>query len=134
MSAPSKIVPRPAWQQACSAKGIAVQASKTATHKAIPKTMPRKSSTWLSAVHAIENCVLCGRYGVQAAHRNEGKGRGQKTDDALAAAICSECHHEIDNGKQLDREQRRALMDRAIVLTLRELFRRGLIECKEGSQ
>lgn len=126
----SKIVPRPAWQQECSASGMDVPQSKTASRKAIPKQPPRRSSDWLTAIHEIECCVLCGKPGIQAAHRNEGKGRGQKTDDALTAALCVDCHHEIDNGKKMTREQRRAEMDRAIVLTLRELFRRGLIECK----
>lgn len=128
----SKIVPRPAWQQECSASGLVdqVKPSKTAPCRPIQKEKPRKSSTWLSAVHEIENCVLCGKYGIQAAHRNEGKGRGQKTDDALTAAICPDCHHQIDNDRHLSRDERRAMIDRAIVLTLKELFRRGLIECK----
>lgn len=37
-----------------------------------------RSSRWLAAVRSLECCVLCGRYGVQAAHRNEGKGRPAK--------------------------------------------------------
>ncbi|WP_407044168.1 replication protein [Cronobacter dublinensis] len=50
-----------------------------------------------------------------------------KVDDSLTAALCVDCHHAIDNGSELTREERRALMDRAIVLTLRELTRRGLV-------
>lgn len=42
-----------------------------------------RSKKWLQAVRDIEFCVLCGRYGVQAAHRNEGKGVGIKVDDSL---------------------------------------------------
>jgi len=94
----------------------------------IPRSQPYRSKRWLSAVHEIECCVLCGAYGVQAAHRNEGKGIGQKVDDSLTAAICQCCHHDIDNGSKLSRDERRALMDRAIVLTLKELTRRGLVE------
>ena len=92
------------------------------------RQQPYRSKKWLAAVGQIECCVLCGAYGVQVAHRNEGKGMGQKCDDALTAAICQECHHEIDNGRQLNRDQRRARMDKAIVLTLRELVRRELIK------
>lgn len=87
-----------------------------------------RSEKWLQAVRSIECCVLCGRYGVQAAHRNEGKGTGRKVDDCLTAALCPECHHEIDNGKELSREERRAMIDKAICLTVAELARRGLIK------
>lgn len=83
-----------------------------------------RSSKWLQAVREIDCCVLCGRWGVQAAHRNEGKGVGLKVDDCLTAALCPECHARIDNGRDMSREERRAEMDRAIVLTLRELGRR----------
>jgi hypothetical protein len=38
---------------------------------------------WLAAVGQIERCVLCGAWGTQVAHRNEGKGMGLKTDDCL---------------------------------------------------
>lgn len=80
-----------------------------------------RSERWLSAVRSIESCVLCGRYGTQAAHRNEGKGMGVKVSDCLCAALCHDCHHEIDNGRDLSRDERRALMDKAIVLTLEKL-------------
>ena len=89
-----------------------------------------KDPQWLNAVSQIECCVLCGSYGIQVAHRNEGKGMGQKVDDCLTAAICPQCHHEIDNGNLLSREERRARMDRAIVLTLRELARREVVGVK----
>jgi hypothetical protein len=91
----------------------------------IPKLKPYRSRKWLSAVGQIECCVLCGGYGTQVAHRNEGKGMSQKVDDCLTAATCLDCHHAIDNGPGLTREQRRAEMDRAIVMTLRELVTRG---------
>ena len=43
---------------------------------AIHKNNPVRSPKWLQAVRELEYCVLCGAYGVQAAHRNEGKGAG----------------------------------------------------------
>ena len=86
-----------------------------------------KNRKWLAAVGSLETCVLCGAYGVQVAHRNEGKGMGMKVGDHMTAALCPACHHEIDNGKHLNRDERRARMDRAIVLTLGELVRRGLV-------
>jgi hypothetical protein len=94
------------------------------------RQQPYRSRKWLAAVHQIETCVLCGAYGIQAAHRNQGKGMSQKTDDCLTAAICQSCHHEIDNGSQLSREERRALLDKAICETVAQLARMGLIEAR----
>lgn len=87
--------------------------------------MTYRNNKWLQAVREIDCCVLCGRYGVQAAHRNEGKGMGIKADDSLTAALCVECHSRIDNGKDMSRDERRSEMDRAIVLTLQTLSRGG---------
>lgn len=92
---------------------------------AAPKVEPFRSEAWLAAVRSIP-CVHCGAP-AQAAHRNEGKGAGQKVDDCLAAALCPPEHFEVDQGKNLSREERRSRMDRYIVLTLRELVRRGLV-------
>ena len=86
-----------------------------------------RSKKWLAAVGQIERCVLCGAWGTQVAHRNEGKGMGLKTDDCATAALCVCCHDSIDNGNKLNREERRQLMDRAIVLTVIEVARRGLV-------
>lgn len=86
-----------------------------------------RSKKWLAAVGQIEQCVLCGNCGTQVAHRNEGKGMGLKTDDCATAALCVCCHTAIDNGKDLSREERRQLMDRAIVLTIIQIARRGLV-------
>lgn len=86
-----------------------------------------RNKKWLAAVAQIECCVLCGRYGTQVAHRNEGKGVGLKVDDSLTAALCPQCHHNIDNGGSMSRIERRQEMDRAIILTIRELTRRELV-------
>ncbi|ECC3255686.1 DUF1364 domain-containing protein [Salmonella enterica subsp. enterica] len=86
-----------------------------------------RNKKWLAAVGQIEQCVLCGRWGTQVAHRNEGKGTGIKVDDCATAALCVDCHHEIDNGKNMTRDERREAMNRAIVLTLIQLARLGLI-------
>ena len=91
-------------------------------------TKPHRCRQWLSNVHEIENCVLCGAWGIQAAHSNQHRGRGQKASDALTAALCPTCHYEIDNGQHLSREERRARMNEAIVLTLDALARRQLVK------
>lgn len=86
-----------------------------------------RSEEWLAAVRQIECCVRCGAYGTEPAHRNLGKGFGIKVDDCATAALCRSCHHEIDNGKAMDREERRSALDSAIVKTVIELARRGLV-------
>ncbi len=89
--------------------------------------MTYRSRKWLAAVGQLEQCVLCGAFGVQVAHRNQGKGMGLKNSDCLTAALCPACHHEIDNGTTLTRDERRERMDRAIVLTVERLAERGLV-------
>lgn len=89
-----------------------------------------RSRKWLAAVASIDECVLCGAYGTQVAHRNEGKGMGTKADDCLTAALCVTCHHEIDNGNKMEREERRRLMDKAIVLTIQKMGQRNLITAR----
>lgn len=96
----------------------------------IQKNIPFRSAKWLQAVRELDRCVLCGSWGVQAAHRNEGKGAGMKTSDCLTAALCPECHSEIDQGKHMTREERRATMNAAIVMTLEALVKAGRVEIK----
>ena len=77
-------------------------------------------------------CQCCGRLSesVCAAHRNEGKGMGMKVSDALVAALCHICHTELDNGKTLSREDRRAMWNRAYIGTMQYLLEHGMIEVK----
>ncbi len=89
---------------------------------------PYRSRQWLANVHQLDQCVLCGAWGIQAAHSNQDRGMGQKASDCLCAALCPACHHDIDNGRGMDKQERRARMDRAIVLTIDQLARRGLLE------
>lgn len=92
------------------------------------KQNPYRSQKWLKAVASLD-CVRCFRGGMtQAAHRNQGKSMGMKTDDCWTAALCVECHAEIDSGKGMSRDERREAMDTAILMTLRELARKGLVK------
>jgi ferredoxin len=96
------------------------------------KNPPYRSRKWLAAVRGLEECVICGAHGViQAAHRNEGKGMGIKTSDCLTAALCQYCHTMIDQGKEMSRMERRAEMDRAIVLTIEQLVKSGRLIISE---
>lgn len=82
---------------------------------------------WFAAVASLEACVLCRKHGVQVSHANQYRGMGQKSPPWMTAALCPECHHEIDNGRMMDRAERRAMHDRAIVLTHAALIERGIM-------
>lgn len=96
--------------------------------KPVPKEVRFESEAWRRAVASLP-CVLCGKVGeTQAAHANRhGKGAMRKADDSLVAACCVACHHELDQGKSMTRDERRAELDRAIVLTVKALARAGLL-------
>lgn len=85
---------------------------------------------WFSAVALMEKCALCGANGPQIAHRNEGKGMGKKTDPWMTAPLCADCHGEIDNGRHLNRDERRALIDKAILRTHAWLIENGMLILK----
>jgi ferredoxin len=93
----------------------------------IEKSHPFRSAKWLDAVRDIGFCVRCGAFGVQAAHRNEGKGMGMKVSDCLSAALCRTCHTEIDHGKGMTKEERRAELNAAIVKTVEVLVSHGKV-------
>lgn len=57
-----------------------------------------------------------------------GKGAHRKADDCFGAIGCSACHHAIDQGSKLSRDERRDAMRRAMDRTLLYLWREGLIQ------
>lgn len=83
---------------------------------------------WLAAVGSIDECVMCGGWGTQVAHRNEGKGMGMKAPDCWTSALCQECHHQIDNGRDLTKQQRKARIDEAVLRTLLILVEQGRVK------
>jgi len=94
------------------------------------KTPVFRSDKWLRAVASLP-CMLCFREGAtQAAHRNVGKGMGMKTDDCFTAALCVDCHAEIDQGGALTRQERRDRLDQAILMTVRQLAVDGRLAIK----
>lgn len=67
---------------------------------------------------------------VQVAHSNalrDGKGRGLKAYPWRVAALGAACHHEIDQGKTLTKDERREQWDEAHRTTIGLLFERGLL-------
>ena len=90
--------------------------------------MTYRSETLRRAVADLP-CQHCGRHGfTQAAHRNESKGMGMKTSDALLAALCDVCHRELDQGKAMSRDERRDMWNRACIKTYQALVETGVLK------
>jgi hypothetical protein len=82
-----------------------------------------RSKKLLKLVAGLD-CQACGSGNmVQAAHTNwgGGKGRGVKADDNLVAALCLKCHYEIDQGKELSKEERQRKWHHAHIATIAKL-------------
>ena len=65
-----------------------------------------------------------------AAHSNQlrdGKGRGLKAHDYRVAALCYKCHMELDQGKDMSKQERIDLWEEAYRKTIGQLFERNLI-------
>jgi hypothetical protein len=89
-----------------------------------PKHAYVRSKKLLMAVASLD-CQVCGSgHMVQAAHSNwgGGKGRGVKADDNLVAALCLKCHHEIDQGKTLTKQERQEKWEKAHKKTVQRLL------------
>lgn len=75
----------------------------------IEKDNPLRSEAYRRAVASLP-CKVCGIEGhSQAAHANQGKGLGIKSDDRTCFALCHDCHQQFDQGAMFDRETRRQL-------------------------
>ncbi|KXK51042.1 MAG: hypothetical protein UZ13_02077 [Chloroflexi bacterium OLB13] len=84
----------------------------------------------LYAAVASLPCQRCGKTGTQVSHSNQlrdGKGMGLKVYPWRVAALCPECHVEIDSGARLSKEERREAWEEAHRRTVGELFARGLV-------
>lgn len=72
-------------------------------------------------------CMHCGISDgtVVAAHSNQlrdGKGRGIKAHDYRIAALCYACHHELDQGNKLSKQERVDMWEAAHRSTVGWLF------------
>jgi len=72
-----------------------------------PKTQYIRSKHLLQLV-AMMNCQRCGFHLAQACHSNwhGGKGRSIKASDNFIAALCQTCHHDIDQGHLMTKQER----------------------------
>ena len=78
-------------------------------------------------------CQCCGAMDdtIVAAHSNQmrdGKGRGLKANDYRIAALCYKCHAELDQGKNLSREERLNIWEDAHRGTIGWLFENGKVK------
>lgn len=95
----------------------------------IPKFNYFRSKKHLKNVASL-CCQHCGIDGyTQAAHSNQlqhGKGRGIKASDEYTAALCLKCHYELDQGKNLSKDERVEMWEKAHKRTVAELKRLGV--------
>lgn len=80
-------------------------------------------------------CMNCGAQDgtVVAAHSNwlrDGKGKGIKAHDYRIAALCFRCHSELDQGKDMTKQERRDLWEAAHRDTIGWLFETGHLQVK----
>jgi hypothetical protein len=94
-----------------------------------------RSKKLLNAARDIPCCMGCGRHNdgsVVMAHANwseYGKSMGMKAHDwAIAALGTNCCHGQLDDGKEMTREERKEFWCRAHVKTLEWLFETGRVK------
>lgn len=105
----------------------AVMARPSVEVVAVPKPSTFRSDKWLAAVRTLP-CCWCMRDGPsEAAHRNESKGMGLKASDAWTVPLCHEHHAEFDQGKLMTREEKRAMFDQWLIVTINALASKGLV-------
>lgn len=86
---------------------------------------------WFRRLVTTLPCQHCGADGTQASHRNQGKGLSLKTSDALVVALCPTCHQRLDQGRDMDRDSRRAFWDDAYIRQTQYLIESGKL--KQGN-
>ena len=87
----------------------------------------------LTRLAAGQSCVSCGTSDgtIVWAHSNlmeHGKGKSIKAHDAAGMLLCFRCHSELDQGKNMGREERREFIFTMIVRTHMRLWELGLVE------
>lgn len=96
----------------------------------IPKQVPYRNENLRRAVASLP-CQNCGLEGsTQASHSNQlqdGRGIGHKTSDAYTCALCPACHYAIDYGKDMTREEKKEMWNKAYKKTMRALIERELL-------
>ena len=92
------------------------------------KTPAYRNRALLDLARLAPYCMACDAPNdgtVVAAHSNEGKGMAIKASDASIMFLCHTCHSAYDQGKVMERTERRAMAFEASAKTLRWLVERG---------
>jgi len=79
-----------------------------------------------------QRCVMCGADDgtVVAAHSNlseHGKGMGVKAHDSMHAWLCHRCHAEYDQGRKMNKAEKREFILTAIAKTYQEMWIKEMI-------
>ena len=103
------------------------------------KTKPMRSEDYRRLVASLP-CAICGIEGYsQAAHADEGKGMGTKSDDSTCYPACSDrpgivgCHTTMGATGKLGKEQRRETEKTLAMRTRAKIRRMGLSDRKVQS-
>lgn len=67
----------------------------------------------------INDGTVCAAHSNQSKH---GKGLGLKAPDSLIAALCHKCHYELDNGKNLSKQEKVEMWNQAYIRTMKTLI------------
>lgn len=100
----------------------------------ITKDIAIRDRKLLDLAHKLNDCTRCGKYvpeGLEPAHSNQsihGKGAGRKAHDHWHAALCHECHAELDQGSTMTREEKAWEWAIAHIATWNEYMRRGWLK------
>jgi hypothetical protein len=95
-----------------------------------------RSPKLLKYAQEATECMHCGKYNdgsVVAAHSNQlrdGKGKSLKAHDFRIAYLCGQCHHELDQGKDMSKAERVEMWEEAHRKTIEWLFYTGKIVCR----
>lgn len=67
----------------------------------------------------INDGTVCAAHSNQSKH---GKGLGLKAPDSLIAALCHKCHYELDNGKNLSKQEKVEMWNQSYIRTMKTLI------------
>lgn len=94
--------------------------------------MMHRNRKLLDLAHMVDQCQNCGKIvpGCEPAHANSsryGKGMSIKSHDCFHAALCHECHSELDQGRGL-RNDKMDDWQRAFEQTLLYYWKHGWLK------
>lgn len=96
------------------------------------KTPPYRNPKLLALANGSP-CGHCGSIGTTvAAHANwswAGKGMSRKADDSFIAFLCVECHSHLDQGKNMNKDEKEYFWLKAMAKTYHYLLTKGLLKC-----